>query len=131
LTTTSDDIGQPSQAAANRLEAHDLPAWQPFHLDINVLQSLYAWNEQQRSKRLPALFENIAAILESKGVQFALDLIPDNPFPAGTLAKGLVGFAVLGMVCDDKCLPLSMLTRFWRREYLKESRLRLTLQFRS
>ena len=42
----------------------------------------------------------VNGILESKPLQAALELIPDNPFPAKSLVKAMISLILLGSVSD-------------------------------
>jgi hypothetical protein len=75
-----------------------LPAWEPFRLDYELLTNLRLWNKKNQTKRLPAILKSLTDTIESHGARLVSELIPNVPFPAGTLVKGLVGFLVLGLV---------------------------------
>jgi hypothetical protein len=74
--------------------------WKPLTLDMDVLNALHNWNKKEKGKHLPVVLQQVTSAIESRGIRFALELIPNDPFPVGSLVKGMVGFAVVGMVCQ-------------------------------
>jgi hypothetical protein len=111
---------EPTTAKTNQNENNDtkpaLPLWQPFNLDATLLKGLRAWNDKHANERLPDILNEVTHTIESRGVQFALDLIPNDPFPAGTLVKSLVDFALLWMVCPHHLSSSASLRRSSRTE---------------
>ncbi|KAF7358061.1 WD40 repeat-like protein [Mycena venus] len=88
------------------LEQPDSPLpWKPFTLNASVLQDLHDWNKihQNSEDRLPNVLQGVvekvrqkvATTMDSKGVQIALDAIPNGTIPAGNIVKGLVWITVL------------------------------------
>ncbi|KAJ7334892.1 hypothetical protein DFH08DRAFT_784990 [Mycena albidolilacea] len=88
------------------LEQPDSPLpWKPFTLNASVLHDLHEWNKihQNAEDRLPNVLrgvvekvrQKVATTIDSKGVQIALDTIPNGTIPAGNIVKGLVWMTVL------------------------------------
>ncbi|KAF8207450.1 hypothetical protein K438DRAFT_1930949, partial [Mycena galopus ATCC 62051] len=107
-------LGPSSVGASNAaLEQPDFPLpWKPFILNTSVLLDLHKWNEahQNAEDRLPNVLrgivekvrQKVAAALDSKGVQIALDTIPNGTIPAGNIVKGLVWITVLGLNIPER-----------------------------
>ena len=49
-------------------------------------------------KKVQEKLNQVADLAESETVKVVMELIPNNPFPAGTLLKGLVSVMVIGVV---------------------------------
>ncbi|KAF7358074.1 Vegetative incompatibility protein HET-E-1 [Mycena venus] len=88
------------------LEQPDSPLpWKPFTLNASVLRDLHEWNKihENSEDRLPNVLrgvvekvrQKVATTMDSKGVQIALDAIPNGTIPAGNIVKGLVWITVL------------------------------------
>ena len=83
--------------------------WKPFVLNAGALQDLQEWNKipQDAEEHLPNVLrgvvekvrQKVVTTLDSKGVQIALDAIPNGTIPAGNIVKGLVWMTVLCLVC--------------------------------
>ncbi|KAF7358070.1 WD40 repeat-like protein [Mycena venus] len=79
--------------------------WKPFTLNTDVLQALHEWNKtrQNPEDHLPNVLrgaaekvrQKVATTMDSKGIQIALDAIPNGTIPAGNIVKGLVWITVL------------------------------------
>ncbi|KAJ7816024.1 hypothetical protein B0H13DRAFT_2683579, partial [Mycena leptocephala] len=79
--------------------------WKPFVINARTLQDLQKWNKihQDAEEHLPNVLQGVVekvrqkvvTTLDSKGVQIALDSIPNGTIPAGNIVKGLVWITVL------------------------------------
>jgi hypothetical protein len=49
-------------------------------------------------KKVQEKLSKVADMAESEAAKAAMELIPNDPFPAGTLVKGLVSVMVIGVV---------------------------------
>ena len=49
-------------------------------------------------KKVQEKLNQVADLAESEIIKVIMELIPNNPFPAGTLVKGLVSVMVIGVV---------------------------------
>jgi hypothetical protein len=78
-----------------------LPSWCPISLDSDVLRSLHDWDRNHPDHRIPSVLDRIATAMESFAFKTALDLIPNAPFPAGTVVKALAAVVALGLVWEN------------------------------
>jgi hypothetical protein len=109
-------------------------------LNAGVLQDLQKWNEihQDAEEHLPNVLQGVVekvrqkvvTTLDSKGVQIALDAIPNGTIPAGNIVKGLVWITVLCLVCPLSYSPVRSYRAFAARTYLNERRQHMILQFK-
>jgi hydroxypyruvate isomerase len=81
--------------------------WERWEVDNDreFLQTLQKWNASkpessldQVMKKVQEKLNQVADLAESETVKVVMELIPNNPFPAGTLVKGLVSVMVIGVV---------------------------------
>ncbi|KAF7358067.1 WD40 repeat-like protein [Mycena venus] len=105
---SSSSVPEPSLVGASNaaLEEPNSPLpWKPFTLNTSVLQGLHEWNKIHENSEdcLPNVLrgvvekvrQKVAMTMDSKGVQIALDAIPNGTIPAGNIVKGLVWITVL------------------------------------
>ena len=86
----------PSSKVPSRLA----PPWQGWEPDQEFLYKLRQWNIAHEEDKLPTVLNKINSALESKPLQAALEIIPDNPFPAKSLVKAMICLFQLGSVSD-------------------------------
>ena len=86
----------PSTKVPSRL-ASPWKGWEP---DQEFLSKLHQWNIAHKDDKLPAVLAKVNSILESKPLQAALEVIPDNPFPAKSLVKAMISLFLIGSVSD-------------------------------
>lgn len=86
-----------------------LLSWKPLTLNVDILKSLHDWdkNHGDADEHLPAMLrgvvekirKQVTTALDSKGVQIALEAIPNfGTIPAGSIVRGLIWVALLGLV---------------------------------
>jgi hypothetical protein len=102
----SDDTSSSSEIAPPR-------PWEDWTVDNNFLVALNRWNRDNEHSKLTTVLRWIDNAIDV-GKPF-LDLIPNQPFPAGGLVKGLASLIQLGVVRLPFLLlllpPLSVLQR--------------------
>ena len=76
------------------------PPWQGWEPDQEFLYELHQWNIAHKDDKLPTVLAKVNSTLESKPLQAALEVIPDNPFPAKSLVKAMISLFLLGSVSD-------------------------------
>ena len=86
----------PSTKVPSRLA----PPWQGWEPDQEFLSKLHQWNIAHKDNKLPAVLAKVNSALESKPLQAALEVIPDNPFPAKSLVKAMISLFLIGSVSD-------------------------------
>ena len=89
-------VRPPSTKVPSRLA----PPWQGWEPDQEFLYKLHQWNIAHEHNKLPTVLSNVNNALESKPLQAALEVIPDNPFPAKSLVKAMISLFLLGSVSD-------------------------------
>jgi hypothetical protein len=72
-----------------------LRPWDTWDLDRKFLNEITRWTDNP-DNRLDRVLDNICTAIDA-GKDF-LDLIPDSPFPAGTLVRGLGQLIKVGAV---------------------------------
>jgi hypothetical protein len=88
-------------------------------LDNEFLKKLHEWNVREPQSTAMRIMEKVqeklsklADIAESEVVKEAMELIPDHPFPAGTLVKSLLNVLVIGLVSLSVVLIVSSYPKF-------------------
>jgi hypothetical protein len=64
-----------------------LRPWDTWDLDRKFLDDITRWTDNHPESRLDRVLDNICTAIDA-GKDF-IDLIPDSPFPAGTLIRTL------------------------------------------
>ena len=109
------------------------PPWQGWEPDQEFLYKLHQWNIAHKDNKLPAVLAKVNSALESKPLQAALEVIPDNPFPAKSLVKAMIGLFLLGSVSDlssqTPCEPILIISHPLRKS-LRRSRTSITFRIR-
>jgi hypothetical protein len=79
--------------------------WEKWEVDNEFLQALQKWNASKPEssldevmKKVQEKLSKVADLAESEMAKAAMEHIPNSPFPAGTLVKGLVSVMVIGVV---------------------------------
>ena len=70
----------------------------PWDFDAKFFEELSNWNEKNPQNTFERIFEKINTGVET--VEPLFELIPDSPFPARSLVKGLAHLLTLGSVCS-------------------------------
>ena len=96
VSAPTDSGTTPSSKDSSRLA----PPWQGWEPDSDFLHKLYQWNIAHKDDKLPGVLAKVNSILESKPLQAALEIIPDQPFPAKSLVKAMTSLFLLGIVSD-------------------------------
>ncbi|KAJ7589666.1 hypothetical protein C8J56DRAFT_939218 [Mycena floridula] len=73
-----------------------------FSIDMESLRELREWHKNNKDQRLPAILKGISKTLESPLFKTALDAIPNQPFPAGSIVKGLASVILLGIKIPER-----------------------------
>ena len=79
-------------------------------------------------KKVQEKLSKVADLAESEAAKAAMELIPNDPFPAGTLVKGLVSVMVIGVVGLLLSLTFCVSEADYRG-YQKSKRKHLNLQW--
>jgi hypothetical protein len=76
-----------------------------WKLDNSFLKELDRWNNDNPESKLSVSIEKlqdkltkVGTVVDSNTVQDLLKLIPDAPFPAGSLIRSLVNVLLVGIV---------------------------------
>jgi hypothetical protein len=77
--------------------------WDNWQIDQPFLKSLDTWT-QHSENRLDCFLDTIINVID--GGKDALDLIPDTPFPVGTMCKGLRMLVLLANVSSPFPTPI-------------------------
>jgi hypothetical protein len=84
--------------------------WVEWRVDDEFLKRLDEWNTHQPQstvihvmKKVQEKLGKLADLAESEVVKDAMELIPNDPFPAGTLVKALLNVLVIGIVSFMRC----------------------------
>ena len=93
-------VGPPSSKA----HPQSAPPWQGWEPDSTFLYELHKWNLAHKDDKLPVVLAKVNKVLESNPLQSALEIIPDNPFPAKSLVKAIISLFLLGSVSDISLL---------------------------
>ena len=79
-----------------------LPWDENWKLDERFFKDMDAWKKEHPDSTLQKVMERISDAV-TKSLPF-VELIPDGPFPAGSLVKALAHLLVLGVVCRSLLL---------------------------
>ena len=84
-----------------------VPPWVEWKVDDEFLKKLNHWSQEHSDASVSSVLKSIrekldvvGATLGADGFKDLLKLIPDVPFPAGTLVRCLVNVLMLGIVSD-------------------------------
>ena len=123
-------VRPPSTKVPSRLA----PPWQGWEPDQEFLYKLHQWNIAHKDNKLPTVLTKVNSTLESKPLQAALEVIPDNPFPAKSLVKAMISLFLLGSVRDvssqTPCEPILIISHP-PRKFLRRSRISISFRIRS
>jgi hypothetical protein len=82
------------------------PPWDPWELNPEFFAAMSRWTIEHPESTLDKILDKLCTAIDNS--QPLLDLIPDSPFPARSLIKGIAHLLQLGKVCDlDRCCPCS------------------------
>jgi hypothetical protein len=90
------------------------PPWDPWELDPEFFAAMSQWTIDHPESTLDRILDRLCSAIENG--QPLLDLIPDSPFPAHSLIKGITHLLQLGRVreLDCCCHRSSELKNFYR-----------------
>jgi hypothetical protein len=87
------------------ISADEIPPWVEWQLDNGFLKELDQWNNDNPESKLSVFAEKlqdklteVGTVIGSDTVKDLLKLIPDTPFPAGSLIRSLVNVLLVGIV---------------------------------
>jgi hypothetical protein len=96
--------------------------WVGWQVDNEFLKKLHEWNVHEPQSTAIRVMKNVqeklskfADLAESEVVKEAMELIPNDPFPAGTLVKALLNVLVIGVVSFHVVLIISSYSKFCQR----------------
>ena len=81
------------------------PPWDPWELDPEFFAAMTRWTIEHPESTLDKILDGLCTAIENG--QPLLDLIPDSPFPARSLIKGITHLLQLGRVRYHQCRPRS------------------------
>jgi hypothetical protein len=96
------------------------PPWDPWELNPEFFAAMSRWTIDHPESTLDKILDRLCTAVENG--QPLLELIPDSPFPARSLIRGIAHLLQLGRVCDlDWCLSCSFELRAPPRPYPKRT----------
>jgi hypothetical protein len=78
--------------------------WDPWELDPEFFAAMSRWTIEHPESTLDRILDRLCTAIENG--QPLLELIPDSPFPARSLIKGITHLLQLGRVRDLDCCYL-------------------------
>lgn len=88
------DLDQPSSTPSPSAS----PPWDPWELNPEFFAAMSRWTISHPESTLDRILDKLCIAIENG--QPLLELIPDSPFPARGLIKGIIHLLQLGRVCD-------------------------------
>jgi len=86
------------------------PPWDPWELNPEFFAAMSWWTIDHPESTLDRILDRLCTAIENG--QPLLDLIPDSPFPARSLIKGITHLLQLGRVRGSRlACPLSFQTK--------------------
>jgi len=85
------------------------PPWDPWELNSEFFAAMSRWTIDHPESTLDRILDRLCTAVENG--QPLLELVPDSPFPARSLIKGIAHLLQLGSVRDPLVLKLFTRTK--------------------